>query len=268
MPTFTSDQIQAAIQAAVNRNNTSLDNLVHQTKGGGAEADKVLDFNFGALFGKSISNRNKVIDAINNLAKVYAAFKEKRNQFPEFGDATTDILSDNKGFYQHFKNGSLFWRDGLTLNEIHGAIRDKYASLGWQASYLGYPTSDELSTTLGETETRYNDFEHGVIEWTVTAGAFIDLSLSAKIQRHQLGAWVYLSGQGFTPGGTARFSVEGLTNFQGAKSIGVSAIAKPDGTFSDVVWDGRTWSAGGDADIRGLDQSTGKSTTVSIPALD
>jgi hypothetical protein len=267
MSTFMSEKIRVAVQAAVKRNNISLDNLVHQTKTRGAEADKVLDFNFGGLFGKSESAKDKLISVIGYVAKIDAAFKQKRDQFPGFGNATTDILSDHNGFYQHFEHGSIFWRDGHGLSEVHGAIRDKYASLGWQHSYLGYPTTDELSTTHAGIETRYNDFEHGVIEWTSDGGASISMSLSAKTEGHQLGYWIYLSGQGFTPGGTIRFSVEGLANFQGAKSIGLFAVAKTDGTFSDVTWDGRTWPDGGRADIRALDQSTGKSVTVSIPAL-
>lgn len=28
--------------------------------------------------------------------------------------------------------------------EVHAAIRDKYASMGWDRSYLRYPTTDEI----------------------------------------------------------------------------------------------------------------------------
>ena len=95
----------------------------------------------------------------------------------------------------------------------------------------------------------------------------IDLTLATRSERNQLGAWVHMSGQGYTPGGTVRFSVRGLAGVAGEKSTGVFTNAKADGTFSDVVWEGRTWPAGGEAEIVALDQASGRSATAPIPPL-
>jgi hypothetical protein len=58
-----------------------------------------------------------------------------------------------------------------------------------------------------------------------------------------------------------------LSGFSGDESTGVFTIAKADGTFSDVIWEGQTWAAGGDAEMLALDESSGRSTTTPIPAL-
>jgi uncharacterized protein with LGFP repeats len=39
--------------------------------------------------------------------------------------------------------------------------------MGWEGSWLGYPTSDEY----GVPEGRRNDFQHGYIVWNASTGA-------------------------------------------------------------------------------------------------
>jgi len=50
---------------------------------------------------------------------------------------------------------------------VLGAIRVRWSQLGSERSPLGYPTTDEYSTTGG----RRNDFQHGTITWTAATGA-------------------------------------------------------------------------------------------------
>jgi uncharacterized protein with LGFP repeats len=50
---------------------------------------------------------------------------------------------------------------------VHGAIRDRWAALGWERSALGYPTSDEFDVAGG----RRNNFQHGYITWLSASGA-------------------------------------------------------------------------------------------------
>jgi hypothetical protein len=95
----------------------------------------------------------------------------------------------------------------------------------------------------------------------------LDLVFNTRLERHQLGYWVHMYGKGFTPGGEVRFTVEDLAGASGSKSIGIFAIIKADGTFSDLVWDGRTWSRGGTAKLRAIDKASGQSITAPIPAL-
>ena len=87
------------------------------------------------------------------------------------GYPITDELkaSDKRGRYNHFQNGSIYWTPDTGAHEVHGLIRNKWADLGWERSFLGYPITDELTTPdrIG----RFNHFEGGSIYWTPDTGA-------------------------------------------------------------------------------------------------
>lgn len=95
----------------------------------------------------------------------------------------------------------------------------------------------------------------------------LDQVFDTRLERHQLGYWVHMYGKGFTPGGEVRFTIEDLEGASGPKSIGIFAIIKADGTFSDLVWDGQTWPRGETAKFRAIDKASGQSITTPIPAL-
>jgi hypothetical protein len=78
-------------------------------------------------------------------------------------------LSDGAGRLNHFQHGSIYWTAQTGAHEVHGAIRDKWAGLGWQAGLLGYPTTDETGTPDGVG--RFNHFQGGSIYWTPGTGA-------------------------------------------------------------------------------------------------
>jgi len=71
---------------------------------------------------------------------------------------------DGVGRYRHYEHGSIYWSPNTGAHEVHGYIRGKWASLGWERSYLGYPTSDELATPDGTG--RYSLFNGGIIYWS------------------------------------------------------------------------------------------------------
>ena len=51
---------------------------------------------------------------------------------------------DGIGRFNHFANdGSIYWTPSTGAWSVHGAIRDHWASLGWETGPLGYPTTDE-----------------------------------------------------------------------------------------------------------------------------
>jgi uncharacterized protein with LGFP repeats len=75
---------------------------------------------------------------------------------------------DGIGRFNHFQGGSIYWTPGIGAHEVHGAIRDKWASMGWERSFLGYPASDEVDVLNGG---RVSNFEHGSITWTQSGGA-------------------------------------------------------------------------------------------------
>jgi uncharacterized protein with LGFP repeats len=93
----------------------------------------------------------------------------------DFGLPCTDELPtpDGVGRFNHFSNaGSIYWTPETGANAIYGAIRERWESLGWERSYLGYPISDEVDFPEGG---RVNEFQHGGIYWWPDVGA-IDLS--------------------------------------------------------------------------------------------
>ncbi|GDY33266.1 N-acetylmuramoyl-L-alanine amidase [Gandjariella thermophila] len=85
------------------------------------------------------------------------------------GYPTTDESGtpDGIGRYNHFtKNASIYWTPDTGAHGVYGAIRARWASLGWETSWLGYPTSDEYDVTGG----RRSDFQGGYITWDASTG--------------------------------------------------------------------------------------------------
>ncbi len=82
------------------------------------------------------------------------------------GYPTTNELPtpDRIGRFNHFQNGSIYWTPGTSSREVRGAIRERWALLGWEKSALGYPVTDELGTPdrIG----RFNHFQNGSIYWS------------------------------------------------------------------------------------------------------
>lgn len=91
------------------------------------------------------------------------------------GYPTTDELGtpDGRGRYNHFTGAggaSIYWTSQTDAHEVYGGIRARWAQLGWERSYLGYPVSGEHDVEPG----RASDFEHGVIEWHRDTGQVVD----------------------------------------------------------------------------------------------
>jgi uncharacterized protein with LGFP repeats len=85
---------------------------------------------------------------------------------------------DGVGRFNQFSlAGSIYWTPATGAAEIHGAIRDKWASLGWERSFLGYPVTDETGTP--DQTGRFNAFSstdnlnnnNGSIYWTPATAA-------------------------------------------------------------------------------------------------
>lgn len=70
--------------------------------------------------------------------------------FPLADEAKT---ADRTGRCSHFRRlcpncpeeeVSIYWTPSTGVHAVRGAIRQRWASLGWESSYLGYPVSDEV----------------------------------------------------------------------------------------------------------------------------
>lgn len=54
---------------------------------------------------------------------------------------------NNTGYYQNFANGwSIFRSPSTGAHEVHGDIRGKWAELGYERGFLGFPPTDETGT--------------------------------------------------------------------------------------------------------------------------
>lgn len=119
----------------------------------------------------------------------------------------------NTGYYQHFQNGwSIFWSQSTGAFEVHGAIRNKWAQLGWERGFLGYPLTDETGTPDGVG--RYNHFQHGSIYWTPGTGAF-EVHGAIRDKWAQLGWERSYLGYPLTDETTAPDGIGRYNNFQG-----------------------------------------------------
>lgn len=88
------------------------------------------------------------------------------------GVPTTDELgsADSAGRYNHFTGSggvSIYWTATTGAHEVKGAIRTRWAALGWEQGRLGYPTSNEYPVTSGGR----SDFQRGSITWTAATDA-------------------------------------------------------------------------------------------------
>jgi endonuclease/exonuclease/phosphatase family metal-dependent hydrolase len=83
---------------------------------------------------------------------------------------TPEVTPDGVGRFRHYAGGSIYWSPNTGAFELHGAIRDKWATFLWERGFLGYPVSDETVTPDGRG--RYNHFQGGSIYWSPETGAF------------------------------------------------------------------------------------------------
>jgi len=42
---------------------------------------------------------------------------------------------DGAGRYRHYQGGSIYWSSATGAHEVHGDIRGKWASLGWEPAF-------------------------------------------------------------------------------------------------------------------------------------
>ena len=152
---------------------------------------------------------------------------------------------DGVGRFNHFQQGSIYWTAAIGAFSVHGAIRNKWSSLGWErCAFLGYPVTDETGCPDGVG--RFNHFQQGSIYWTAATGAFSvhgairDKWASLGWERSSLG--YPISDEGDMPGGGR------ISNFQhgsiawtAAKGAWLQGAASPPGqldyNFSPIVFD-------------------------------
>ncbi|MBN9645267.1 alpha/beta hydrolase-fold protein [Corynebacterium mendelii] len=84
------------------------------------------------------------------------------------------------GKAQDFRGGQAFWSPGTGAHVLIGRIGARYNEIGGPGSFLGFPTTNELTTPDGRG--RFVHFEHGSIYWSPDTGAW-------EIPADMFGAW-------------------------------------------------------------------------------
>lgn len=92
---------------------------------------------------------------------------------PTIPESTTP---DGIGRYRHYQHGSIYWSPNTAAHEVHGLIREKWANLGWEQSYLGYPMTDEEDTFDGAG--RVSKFQGGELIWRKATNAVSEVKSS------------------------------------------------------------------------------------------
>lgn len=96
------------------------------------------------------------------------------------GACLTNEYPSSTGRAQDFANGRAYWSANTGAFGLYGRINARYSELGGPDSWLGFPTSNEMTTPDGVG--RYVTFEHGSIYWTATTGPW-------EIPSDMLAAW-------------------------------------------------------------------------------
>ncbi|WP_432557511.1 PQQ-dependent sugar dehydrogenase [Granulicoccus sp. GXG6511] len=103
------------------------------------------------------------------------------------GYPTTDEICGltRGGCFQHFQGGSIYWSPATGARFARGAIRDKWARMGWERSFLGYPVTSEIcGLAAGGC---FQRFQGGTIYWSPATGAqFVRGAIQARFA--QMGA--------------------------------------------------------------------------------
>ena len=86
--------------------------------------------------------------------------------------------ADGAGRYREYRNGSIYWSPKTGAHEVHGAIREKWMSLGAERGDLGYPVSDEQAAR--DNRNRVVEFERGSILWNDRDGAQVQMGNSNR----------------------------------------------------------------------------------------
>ncbi|WP_380170390.1 CAP domain-containing protein [Kineococcus sp. DHX-1] len=141
------------------------------------------------------------------------------------------------GFGQHFAGGSVYWSAASGAATVRGAIRDRWASLGWENSWLGYPTGAEFTVRGGVAQR----FQGGTVYWSPATGA--QALGGAVLAGYGAAGWENGS-LGFPTTTAASLPAGSFAHFQGG-----SVYSGPAGTFAvtgpvRTAWAAQGWENG------------------------
>jgi hypothetical protein len=167
-----------------------------------------------------------------------------------FGYPVTDetATADGQGRFNHFQDvlhggttagASIFRSPDTRAQVVRGAIRNRWAELGWENSYLGYPVTDEGGWIDPDTRNTglVSHFQRGAIAWTADTQDVVEfperiILRSGHIGVSSVGGWVELV---LTSAGT--FNYRGHLHNSGFVGLGctVGSVVKIAGTHEALM---------------------------------
>ncbi|WP_430297710.1 hypothetical protein [Sinomonas sp. B1-1] len=144
-----------------------LGNPTSNETGGLAEGGSYQFFNGGAIYWSPGTGPHTIGGGI------LSAWRSTGAEGGYLGYPTTDEIGGLKdgGTYQMYQNGAIIWSPATGARISNGAIRNAWASTGYENGYLGYPTTDEIRG-LKDGGT-YQMYQNGAIIWSPATGAHI-----------------------------------------------------------------------------------------------
>lgn len=109
---------------------------------------------------------------MSEIDKKYAALGGANGILGKPRDVEKD--AHGGGRFRDYDRGSIYWHPQIGAHEVHGAIRDKWAALGWETGPLGYPISDETEAAEGG---RFNNFQRGALHWQSAPDVPLDFAV-------------------------------------------------------------------------------------------
>jgi glucose/arabinose dehydrogenase len=124
------------------------------------------DFQNGAIYASPQFGTHAV------LGELYRAWGRTGYATGSLGYPLTDETrtADGLGKFNRFERGSVYWSAATGTHPVVGAIHTRWAALGYEKSYLGYPISDEYPVAGG----RRIDFQRGTITLVTATGVVTD----------------------------------------------------------------------------------------------
>jgi glucose/arabinose dehydrogenase len=112
------------------------------------------------------------VGARSVVGAIYGAWARAGWEGGRLGFPTTDetVTPGGAGRFNHFERGSVYWSPATGAHVVEGEILRRWAALGWEQSYLGFPTSDEYAVPGG----RRSDFQGGSVTWDAATGQVTD----------------------------------------------------------------------------------------------
>lgn len=178
-------------------------------------------FQRGSIFWSAATGAHITFGAIN--AK-YAAvgYENGRLGFPTTDEGPT---GNGTGRRQEFEGATMLYSAATGANFVAGGIRARYAEMGWEASILGYPTTDEVVVPGGSA----NTFQNGVIYWSPATGPHF-------VKGAILATWTALGRQ------------QSFLGFPTSDEYPIASGLRNDFTGGGITWDRASnatlWSAG------------------------